>query len=320
MSRVTLLLALIIGLTYTTQLTARPDDLGGVEGITVRPLGSHTEIAAQIRGKADYRLFHRLVHPTDPRLTIVLSKASYRLEERSFDSIMRGGVRKIEVRELPGDTVQIRVGLIESSPYMIYERGDEVILRIENPDGEFTPWTTSRGYAETGPAPEPEPEPQLEPPTEPQSEPGPRGEPEIGVGPGAPAKPEGERTIGRRTILAMALTGLGALVLLITIRRRGDEGQGDRRTRPRVHRRRGASRVWAVRTLAEDGATVEESARKTGLSQDAIEMILESGRGADQRGRREGPPDPAEGAGSGTFCRPKNPYARILSERKERGN
>jgi|GEM_PF-3582525 len=318
--------ALAIGLIMAPPVYAEDGSLGRVEGLSVRPRGPHTEIAARVVGEADYRLFHRLAHPTEPRFTIVLSRASYELEERYFDSVMRGGVGGIEVRELEGDTVQIRIGLTAVSPYMLLQRDDEVILRIENPDGEFESWSTMMSRPATTQEEERGPPPTLG-----------DAAPITTVTTVADASEEVPEDVTTdlevasnelisdglaesgivsklspiQIVLAGSMAALGIITLMITrMRRRA----GQRFEEPIRHRDRGpsrTSRVWAARTLAQGGATPEEIARKTGLSRDAIELILPKNEIEAQPGDKN-TIDPVEDAGSGTFFRPHNPYANLI--------
>lgn len=90
-----------------------------------------------------------------------------------------------------------------------------------------------------------------------------------------------------------------------------------------VARARGAAasspdaRLWTVRTLAARGASHAEIARSTGLSRDAVALIVRSAAArsggrpvVEDRVRR---PDAEGSAGTGTFFRPAEPSRRVAA-------
>jgi hypothetical protein len=115
---------------------------GAVHEVRVAPVGPHTEIVVRTTGDVRHRLFQRLGDQRDPRLTMVLTGVGNTIVERDFAGIERGGVRSLAIAEFGADTVQIAVHLQATTAYTIFRRDDELVLRIENPDGEFRPWSS----------------------------------------------------------------------------------------------------------------------------------------------------------------------------------
>jgi hypothetical protein len=332
---------------------------GAVRELRISPAGPHTEIAVRTTGEVKYRLFQRLSDQENPRLTMVLSGASNAIILRDFAGIDRGGVRSVQVAEFGTDTVQIAVALQEVSPFTIFRRGEDIILRIENPEGRFATWSShpgavvGRSYAEAkGPAREGEttrsgPEqraadriastaassPMPNTATLAAAEEGAppamaaEVEPEVAsaaavVAPGAGGVSSTSRltTVFSSIVnstrhatteyghpLALAVFGLLCLAGATMVARRwlaarqrkpvlgpkarpSREQTGSRRAP--APRQQTSSRIWAARTLAANGASVDEIVQKTGLARDAVLLLA--------------PPLPqqnlpAENAATGTF-------------------
>lgn len=331
---------------------------GAVREVRIAPAGPHTEIVVPIAKETRHRLFQRLGDTNDPRLTMVLTGTSNAIVEQSFTGIDRGGVRSLQLSEFGADTVQIAVHLQQATAFMIFRRGEELVLRIENPDGEFRPWSTRPAMVAT----------QVMAATQ-----------AAGVAASAavandvvmaeateadvaaaavaatlkPTRTSASRRLDRARSLADAgiaaagrvaethgnLLLLAALALTIffagnRLRRHWqahrhsgwiagawarwqDRREARRAARavrtPRAARtaraakphataaasaparHQTASRIWAARTLAANGASPDEIARKTGLARDAVVLLaptlLEQGL-------------PAENAAGGTFFPP----------------
>lgn len=304
---------------------------GAVGRIEVNPVGPHTEIVVSANGEVRHRLFQRLSDTTNPRLTMVLTGASYAIVEKHFDGIERGGVRAIEVTEFGADTVQIAVGLQTPSPFTIFRRDDSIVLRIENPDGAFEPWS-SRGQwagvvAATGAAGLRIAASDL-PAASAVAVAGdePRNLADDGhagssiASDGATLPVDQDDTARRASISgeidtllaygALAVLGVvllaGAVPLGRSIRNRWTVASAARRSGTKTQpanlaarartRSPEASRIWAARTLAANGESPDEIARKTGLARDAVLLLAPSLTEAPSGGGH-----PAEAAGPGTF-------------------
>jgi type IV pilus assembly protein PilQ len=120
---------------------------GPVTGLSIQPAPERTEVVISMEGEAEYRDF-TMEGPS--RLVLDLIGAEHALPQRDFLNIDRGGIRSIRSSQYSADIVRLVIELDAVVDYRIVQGDTQLRVLLENPTGEFLPWST--GFA--APAPE----------------------------------------------------------------------------------------------------------------------------------------------------------------------
>ena len=114
--------------------------LGGpVTGLSVQPALERTEVVISMEGQLDFRDF-TMEGPS--RLVLDLIGAEHALPSDNFLNIDRGGVRSIRTSQYSTDIVRLVIELDAVVDYRVLEGDQQLRVVLENPQGDFEPWTT----------------------------------------------------------------------------------------------------------------------------------------------------------------------------------
>lgn len=118
--------------------------LGGpVTEVSIRPAPSATtEIVIAVDGEVEYREF-TMEGPS--RLVVDLFGARHDLPGDNFADVNRGGVNSVRTSQYSDDVVRVVLELESLSAYDVVAEPGRIRVVMENPTGEFEPWTSGAG-------------------------------------------------------------------------------------------------------------------------------------------------------------------------------
>ncbi len=130
--------------------------LGGpVTEVSIRPAPSATtEIVIAVDGEVEFREF-TMEGPS--RLVVDLFGARHNLPGDNFANVNRGGVTSVRTSQYSDDIVRVVLELETLSAYEVVSEPGRIRVVMENPRGEFEPWSSGAGatsapVVETAPA------------------------------------------------------------------------------------------------------------------------------------------------------------------------
>lgn len=129
--------------------------LGGpVTEVTITPMARQTSVLIAVDGDVEYREF---TMEGPHRLVVDLMGARHALPQDEFASINRGGIRSVRSSQYSADVVRIVFVLDASLGYTLMPDERGLRIELENPTGDFEPWSSARAVtpatltaAETG--------------------------------------------------------------------------------------------------------------------------------------------------------------------------
>jgi type IV pilus assembly protein PilQ len=114
--------------------------LGGpVTQVTITPMASQTSVLISIDGDVEYRDF---TMEGPHRLVIDLMGASHALPQDDFGAVNRGGILSVRTSQYADDVVRMVFVLDGSLGYTIMPDSRGVRISLENPTGDFEPWSS----------------------------------------------------------------------------------------------------------------------------------------------------------------------------------
>jgi type IV pilus assembly protein PilQ len=128
---------------------------GSVTEVTITSSESQTSVFITIEGDVEYRDF---TMEGPHRLVVDLMGASHALPRGEFTEVNRGGIRSVRSSQYSEDVVRVVFVLEDRLGYTVLEEGRGLRITLENPSGDFEPWS-SGVYALPAPAAEVAPAP-----------------------------------------------------------------------------------------------------------------------------------------------------------------
>lgn len=124
--------------------------LGGpVTEVSIRSAPSATtEIVIAVDGEVEYREF-TMEGPS--RLVLDLFGARHNLPGDNFADVNRGGVNSVRTSQYSDEVVRVVLELESLSAYDVVAEPGRIRVVMENPAGEFEPWTSGAGAAVDAP-------------------------------------------------------------------------------------------------------------------------------------------------------------------------
>jgi type IV pilus assembly protein PilQ len=114
--------------------------LGGpVTQVTITPMASQTSVLISIDGDVEYRDF---TMEGPHRLVIDLIGASHALPQDDFGAVNRGGILSMRTSQYADDVVRVVFVLDRKLGYTIMPDSRGVRISLENPTGDFEPWSS----------------------------------------------------------------------------------------------------------------------------------------------------------------------------------
>ncbi len=113
---------------------------GSVTGLQVLPAIRQTEVVVALAGTVSTRDF---TMEGPDRIVVDLMDARFALPRESYDNLGIGGIRSIRASQYADDIVRIVLELMEPAGYTLAAGDGYVRISIENPWGDFDPWSTA---------------------------------------------------------------------------------------------------------------------------------------------------------------------------------
>ncbi|MEQ1856327.1 MAG: AMIN domain-containing protein [Longimicrobiales bacterium] len=121
---------------------------GSVTEVTITATESQTSVFITIDGDVQYRDF---TMEGPQRLVVDLMGARHALPRGEFTEVNRGGIRSVRSSQYSEDVVRVVFVLEDRVGYTILPEGRGLKITLENPSGDFEPWS-SGVYALAAPA------------------------------------------------------------------------------------------------------------------------------------------------------------------------
>lgn len=134
--------------------------LGGpVTELTITPMASQTSVLISVDGEVQYRDF-QMEGPH--RLVVDLIGATHALPQDDFASVNRGGILSMRTSQYSEDVVRVVLVLDRKLGYSVIPDPRGLRISLENPTGDFEPWSSgsTTPYAESVALPAPLPQVQ----------------------------------------------------------------------------------------------------------------------------------------------------------------
>lgn len=134
--------------------------LGGpVTELTITPMATQTSVLISIGGEVEYRDF-QMEGPH--RLVVDLIGATHALPQDNFASVNRGGILSMRTSQYSEDIVRVVLVLDRKLGYSVIPDTRGLRISLENPTGDFEPWSSgsTTPYAESMALPAPQPQAQ----------------------------------------------------------------------------------------------------------------------------------------------------------------
>jgi len=112
---------------------------GSVTQVTITPMASQTSVLIAVDGDVQYRDF-TMEGPN--RLVIDLMGARHALPRGEFLDLNRGGIRSFRSSQYSEDVVRVVFVLDEQLGYTILPVDGGLRIALQNPSGDFEPWST----------------------------------------------------------------------------------------------------------------------------------------------------------------------------------
>jgi len=109
-----------------------------VTGLQVLPAARQTEVVVALAGTVQTRDF---TMEGPHRIVVDLMDARFALPREAYENLGIGGIQTIRASQYSEDIVRIVLELIEPAGYTLTSGDGYVRLSLENPWGEFLPWT-----------------------------------------------------------------------------------------------------------------------------------------------------------------------------------
>ncbi len=139
--------------------------LGGpVTEVAITPAERYTSVLIAVDGDVEYRDF---TMEGPHRLVVDLLGAHHALPREEFADVNRGGIRSVRTSQYSEDVVRVVLVLNEKPAYSIVSDPHGIRIALENPGGDFSPWSS-------GAARESAAAPQEAPPLAAMAAPGPQ--------------------------------------------------------------------------------------------------------------------------------------------------
>jgi type IV pilus assembly protein PilQ len=115
--------------------------LGGpVTEVTITPMASQTSILISVDGDVEFRDF---TMEGPHRLVVDLLGARHALPQDEFASVDRGGIRSVRSSQYSDDVVRVVFILDQALGYTIVPDSRGLRIALENPAGDFEPWSSA---------------------------------------------------------------------------------------------------------------------------------------------------------------------------------
>jgi type IV pilus secretin PilQ/predicted competence protein len=117
--------------------------LGGtVTEVTITPMASRTSVLIAVDGDVEYRDF---TMEGPHRLVVDLIGARHALPQAEFTGLDRGGIRSVRSSQYSADVVRMVFVLEDRLGYTIMPDPEGLRIVLENPSGNFEPWSSGPG-------------------------------------------------------------------------------------------------------------------------------------------------------------------------------
>ena len=130
---------------------------GSVTEVTITSMASQTSVLITVDGDVEYRDF---TMEGPHRLVVDLMGARHALPRAEFDGLNRGGIRSMRSSQYSEDVVRVVFVLDERLGYTIMPDPSGVRISLQNPSGDFEPWSsgpsTMAAFEPAAPTPAPE--------------------------------------------------------------------------------------------------------------------------------------------------------------------
>ena len=127
--------------------------LGGtVTELTITPMASQTSVLITVDGDVEYRDF---TMEGPHRLVVDLLGAQHALPRAEFDGLNRGGIRSVRSSQYSDDVVRVVFVLDERLGYTIMPDPQGLRISLQNPSGDFEPWSSGPSTLTTFDSPAP---------------------------------------------------------------------------------------------------------------------------------------------------------------------
>lgn len=134
--------------------------LGGpVTELTITPMASQTSVLISIDGEVEYRDF-QMEGPH--RLVVDLIGATHALPRDNFAAVNRGGILSMRTSQYSEDIVRVVLVLDRKLGYSVIPDPRGLRISLENPTGDFEPWSSGSTTPYTEPVALPAPQPQAQ--------------------------------------------------------------------------------------------------------------------------------------------------------------
>jgi len=111
---------------------------GDVTGLQVLPAARQTEVVVALAGTVQTRDF---TMEGPHRIVVDLMDARFALSRETWENLDIGGIQSIRASQYSEDIVRIVLELVEPAGYTLTSGDGYVRLSLENPWGDFLPWT-----------------------------------------------------------------------------------------------------------------------------------------------------------------------------------
>jgi type IV pilus assembly protein PilQ len=112
---------------------------GSVTEVTITPMASQTSVLIAIDGDVEYREF---TMEGPHRLVVDLLGARSALPRGEFTEVNRGGIRSMRSSQYSEDVVRIVFVLEDRLGYTVVPEARGLRIYLQNPSGEFEPWSS----------------------------------------------------------------------------------------------------------------------------------------------------------------------------------
>jgi len=123
---------------------------GAVTQVTITPMQSETSVLITVDGDVEFRDF-TMEGPY--RLVVDLMDAQHALPRAEFASVNRGGIRAVRSSQYSDDVVRIVFVLEQRLGYTIVPEAGGIRIVMQNPTGDFEPWSSGAAVASLDRAP-----------------------------------------------------------------------------------------------------------------------------------------------------------------------
>jgi len=112
---------------------------GSVTEVTITPMASQTSVLITVDGDIEYRDF---TMEGPHRLVLDLMGARHALPRGEFAEVNRGGIRSLRSSQYSDDVVRVVFVLEDRLGYTIVPEARGLRISLQNPGGDFEPWSS----------------------------------------------------------------------------------------------------------------------------------------------------------------------------------